>query len=67
MTENISITSIPKLISIFGTIKNTHRKTGLSESTVAKYQHDYDMKHHAIVNSRLMSAAISSRVIKNME
>lgn len=58
-----SMTSIPVLIKLHGSIAATCRETGLSELTIAKYRFDTACEKHVIYNGRLMTHQKTSPVL----
>ncbi|UNY50547.1 hypothetical protein [Salmonella phage PhiSTP2] len=58
-----TMTSIPALIAMFGSIAATCRETGLSELTIAKYRLDTNCEKHVIYNGRLMTHKKTSPVL----
>lgn len=58
--DNLNITSIPTLISKYGTLRRTARNTGIVFTTLSRYQFDYACAGHIIVNGVLMTGRSSS-------
>lgn len=58
--KELEVTSIPDLIRKYGSIRGTIRNTGISYSTINKYQSDYNCEAHIIVNGRIMFARKST-------
>lgn len=51
-----ALSSVPEILSRYGSLNAAVRQTGFSDTTIRRYQFDYKCEHHIIVNGVLMTA-----------